>query len=160
MQRFDKFNSEKNGSSDPVPSVETAAKPSNGTKHPNGDSSEASNHKRSPDTESALSELEDSAPPKKKVKKSKPAEDDDAAYARRLQMEENSRTRSTRGGNTKKRAPLPKKKAKKKSSNRIKDEDDSDIQSGSGAEKKSPSRKGGFHASTPLPQFLYAPRSN
>ncbi|KAF2832070.1 SWIB-domain-containing protein [Ophiobolus disseminans] len=144
MQRFDKFNQEKNGttdSNDPIPSVE------NGAKASNGDTSDASNHKRSPDDESALSELEDSAPPKKKAKKSRPAkdEDDDAAYARKLQMEENSRIRSTRGGNTKKRAPLPKKKTKKKSSNRVKDEDDSDIASGSGAEKKSPSKKGGFH---------------
>jgi upstream activation factor subunit UAF30 len=143
MQRFDKFNNENNGSAEPnepIPTVE------NGTKHSNDSTSDASNHKRSPaDDESALSELEDSAPPKKKVKKSRSKEDDDAAYARRLQQEENSRMRSTRGGNTKKRAPLPKKKTKKKSSNRVKDEDDSDIASGSGAEKKSPSKKGGFH---------------
>ncbi|KAH7401793.1 SWIB/MDM2 domain-containing protein [Phaeosphaeria sp. MPI-PUGE-AT-0046c] len=147
MQRFDKFNSD-NGTTDPqepIPTVENGAKSSNG--HGNGDTSDAaSNHKRSPDSESALSELEDAAPPKKKAKKSKPKDqDDDAAYARKLQMEENSRIRSTRGGNTKKRAPLPKKKTKKKSSNRVKDEDDSDIASGSGAEKKSPSKKGGFH---------------
>jgi len=45
-------------------------------------------------------------------------------------------------------ARAPKKtKTKKKSSTRIKDEDDSDIASGSGGEKKSPSRKGGFHVS-------------
>ncbi|KAJ4370628.1 hypothetical protein N0V83_005149 [Neocucurbitaria cava] len=142
MQRFDKFNSEQNGSSEPsepIPTVE------NGAKATNGDTSDVSNHKRSPDDESALSELEDFAPPKKKVKKSKVAEEDDAAYAARLQAEENARMRSTRGGNTKRRAPAPKKKTKKKSSNRVKDEDDSDIASGSGGEKKSPSRKGGFH---------------
>ncbi|KAF1845731.1 SWIB-domain-containing protein [Cucurbitaria berberidis CBS 394.84] len=142
MQRFDKFNSEQNGSSEPsepIPTVE------NGAKATNGDISDASNHKRSPDDESALSELEDFVPPKKKVKKSKVAEDDDAAYAARLQAEENARMRSTRGGNTKRKAPAPKKKTKKKSSNKVKDEDDSDIASGSGGEKKSPSRKGGFH---------------
>jgi upstream activation factor subunit UAF30 len=158
MQRFDKFNSERNGDTeaqDPIPSVE------NGTKGSNGDdTSDASNHKRSPDDESALSELEDSAPPKKKAKKSRSKEDDDAAYARKLQMEENSRMRSTRGGNTKKRAPLPKKKTKKKSSNRVKDEDDSDIASGSGAEKKSPSKKGGFHVRlSASPPFLVSPNT-
>jgi upstream activation factor subunit UAF30 len=156
MQRFDKFNnSENNGSTDPqepIPTVE------NGAKGSNGDTSDASNHKRSPDEESALSEVEDSAPPKKKAKKSRPKEDDDAAYARKLQMEENSRMRSTRGGNTKKRAPLPKKKTKKKSSNRVKDEDDSDIASGSGAEKKSPSKKGGFHVRLPLSSPITQPQ--
>lgn len=156
MQRFDKFNADKNGSTDPqdpIPTVE------NGSNHTNGNASTSSasasasppNHKHSPDDESALSELEDDAPPKKKAKKSRPVEDDDAAYARKLQMEENSRIRSTRGGNTKKRAPVVKKKTKKKSSNRVKDEDDSDIASGSGAEKKSLSRKGGFHVSSPYP---------
>ncbi|KAH7391770.1 SWIB/MDM2 domain-containing protein [Pyrenochaeta sp. MPI-SDFR-AT-0127] len=142
MQRFDKFNSEQNGSSEPsepIPSVE------NGARARNGDTSDASNHKRSPDNESALSEVEDVAPPKKKKKTRVVAEDDDAAYAARLQAEENSRIRSTRGGNTKRRAPPPKKKTKKKSANKVKDEDDSDIASGSGGEKKSPSRKGGFH---------------
>jgi upstream activation factor subunit UAF30 len=98
MQRFDKFNQDKNSTTnanDAIPSVENGT---NGTKGSNGDTSDASNHKRSPDDESALSELEDSAPPKKKAKKSRPvAEDDDAAYARRLQMEENTRTRPTRG---------------------------------------------------------------
>ncbi|KAF2033804.1 SWIB/MDM2 domain protein [Setomelanomma holmii] len=140
MQRFDKFNSENNGSAEPqepIPTVE------NGTKTSNGNTSDATNHKRSPDEESDLSELEDSGPPKKKSKKSRPAEDDDAAYARKLQMEENSRIRSTRGGNTKRRALLPKKKAKKKSKDRIKGEDNSDVASGSGDEKKK--RKGGFH---------------
>lgn len=143
MQRFDKFNSEQNGSSEPsepIPSVE------NGARARNGDTSDVSNHKRSPDNESALSEVEDIAPRKKKAKKSRTvAEDDDAAYAARLQAEENSRIRSTRGGNTKRRAAPPKKKTKKKSSNKVKDDDDSDIASGSGGEKKSPSRKGGFH---------------
>lgn len=157
MQRFDKFNSDNNASSadpqEPIPTVENGAKTSNG----HGESSDASNHKRSPDSESALSELEDAAPPKKKAKKSRiKDEDDDAAYARKLQMEENSRMRSTRGGNTKKRAPAPKKKTKKKSANRVKGEDDSDIASGSGAEKKSPSKKGGFHVRIyPHPTFLH-----
>lgn len=142
MQRFDKFNSEQNGSSEPsepIPTVE------NGAKASNGDTSDISNHKRSPTDDSVLSEVEDTPRPKKKVKKTKVAEDDDAAYAARLQAEENSRMRSTRGGNTKRRALAPKKKTKKKSSNKVKDEDDSDLGSGSGGEKKSPSRKGGFH---------------
>ena len=144
MQRFDKFNSEVNGTTtepqEPIPTVE------NGT----ASTSATPDQKRSPDSESALSELEDSAPPKKKAKKSRTAEDDDAAFARRLQAEENARSgRATRGGNTRKKAPLPKKKTKKKSLNRVKDEDDSDIASGSGKEKKSPSRKGGFHVRLP-----------
>ncbi|KAF2242728.1 SWIB/MDM2 domain-containing protein [Trematosphaeria pertusa] len=147
MQRFDKFNAEQNGAApeseptEPVPTVEVPT--ANGTKGtaadtPNGIS------KRSPD-ESALSELDES-PPKKKQKKQRSIEDDDAAFAAKLQAEENRRARSTRGANTKKRATVPKKKTqKKKSANRVKDEDDSDIGSGSTAEKKSPSRKGGFH---------------
>ncbi|OAF98724.1 SWIB-domain-containing protein, partial [Paraphaeosphaeria sporulosa] len=136
MARFDKFNAEQNGGpepEEPVPSVEA---PTNG---------HAS--KRTPDDDSALSELDDS-PPKKKQKKHRSTEDDDAAYAARLQAEENmaSRARSTRGGNTKKRAPVQKKKKeKKKSATKVKDDDDSDIASGSGGEKKSPKRTGGFH---------------
>ncbi|KAF2684777.1 SWIB-domain-containing protein [Lentithecium fluviatile CBS 122367] len=146
MQRFDRFNAMQNGGpEEPVPSVE--APTTNGT---STHSADGHSNKRSPEDDSALSELEDSPPKKKvkKVKKERSAEDDDAALAARLQAEENmrSRARSTRGGNTKKKAPLPKKrKEKKKSSNRVKDEDDSDIASGSGGEKKSPSRKGGFH---------------
>jgi len=146
MQRFDKFNNEQNGGSEvsePIPTVE------NGAKASNDDTSDVSHNKRSPpDDESALSEVEDVAPPKKKVKKTKVKdEDDDAAFAARLQAEENARMgRATRGGNTKRKVAAPKKtKTKKKSSTRIKDEDDSDIASGSGGEKKSPSRKGGFH---------------
>ena len=150
MQRFDKFNSEVNGTTtepqEPIPTVENGAASTSATP----------DQKRSPDDESALSELEDSAPPKKKAKKSRAAEDDDAAFARKLQAEENARSgRATRGGNTRKKAPLPKKKTKKKSSNRVKDEDDSDIASGSEKEKKSPSRKGGFHVrclSPPTPR--------
>lgn len=144
MQRFDKFNSEVNGAttepSEPTPIVE------NGTRS----ASATPNKKHTPDSGSVLSELEDSAPPKNKAKKSRTAEDDDAAFARKLQAEENARSgRSTRGGNNKRKAPLPKKKTKKKSANRVKDEDDSDMASGSEHEKKSPSRKGGFHVCLP-----------
>ncbi|KAJ4311843.1 hypothetical protein N0V94_007749 [Neodidymelliopsis sp. IMI 364377] len=140
MQRFDKFNSEVNGTAtepiEPIPTVENGGASTSATP----------DKKRTPDSESALSELDDAAPPKKKAKKSKKTEDADAAFARQLQAEENARSgRATRGGNTRKKAPLPKKKIKKKSSNRVKDEDDSDIASGSEKEKKSPSRKGGFH---------------
>ncbi|KAF1838686.1 SWIB-domain-containing protein [Decorospora gaudefroyi] len=149
MQRFDKFNSEQNGSSEPCEPIPTVE---NGAKASNGDTSDVSNLKRSPNDDSALSEVDDVAPPKRKAKKAKKSssstkddEMDDAAFAARLQAEENMRVgRATRGGNTKRRAPAPKKK--KKSANRVKDEDDSDIASGSGAEKKTPSRnKGGFH---------------
>lgn len=150
MARFDKFNAELNGApepEEPVPSVEA---PTNG---------HAS--KRTPDDDSALSELDESPPKKKKQKKHRSTEDDDAAYAARLQAEENmaSRARSTRGGNTKRKAPVQKKTQKrKKSANKVKDEDDSDIASGSGAEKKSPKRTGGFHKpmnlSTALQELL------
>lgn len=147
MQRFDKFNSEQNGASDVSEPTHTVG---NGTKTSNGDISDMSNHKRSPpDDESVLSGPDENPPPKKKNKKTKVKdEDDDAAFAARLQAEENARMgRATRGGNTKRKAPAPKKKAKKKSANKVKDDDDSDIGSGSGGEKKSPSRKGGFHVS-------------
>ncbi|EUC44692.1 hypothetical protein COCMIDRAFT_6026 [Bipolaris oryzae ATCC 44560] len=145
MQRFDKFNSEQNGASDVSEPTHTVA---NGTKTSNGDTSDMSNHKRSPpDDESVMSGPDENPPPKKKNKKTKVKdEDDDAAFAARLQAEENARMgRATRGGNTKRKAPAPKKKAKKKSANKVKDDDDSDVGSGSGGEKKSPSRKGGFH---------------
>ncbi|ORY00003.1 hypothetical protein BCR34DRAFT_116988 [Clohesyomyces aquaticus] len=167
MTRFDKFHNERNGASEadpepsePIPTIEHGHAATNGTKAPAADSSGDSaphSKKRTPDDESALSELEQS-PPKKKQKKNKSTEEDDAAYAARLQAEENlkSRARSTRGGNTKKKAPLPKKKKeKKKSANKVKDEDDSDIASGSGAEKKEVKRTGGFHK----PMTLSAPLS-
>lgn len=158
MTRFDKFNSEVNGTAtepqEPIPTVENG----------NASTSATPDAKRTPDSESALSELEDSAPPKKRAKKSRTAEDEDAAFARKLQAEENARSgRATRGGNTRKKAPLPKKKTKKKSANRVKDDDDSDIASGSEKEKKSPSRKGGFHVrpcyntSSPSPSPAPAP---
>lgn len=146
MQRFDRFNSGATAASEPrepIPTVENGVK---GAKPIHGDTpSEASDKKRSPDSASALSEFDDSGPAKKKAKKSKTAEDEDAAFAARLQAEENARTRPTRGGNTRKKAPVPKKKTKKKSSTKVRDDDDSDVGSGSGGEKKSPSRKGGFH---------------
>ncbi|KAF2109047.1 hypothetical protein BDV96DRAFT_248995 [Lophiotrema nucula] len=153
MKRFDKFNNEQNGAAEtepaePVPTIERRA--TNGTKATRADSSEDASasvsKKRTPEDDSALSEL-DQSPPKKKVKKVK-TEEDDAAFAARLQAEENARARgrATRGGNTKKKAPVQKqKKPKKKSSNKVKDEDDSDIASGSGAEKKEVKRTGGFH---------------
>ncbi|KAH9878521.1 hypothetical protein IAQ61_001793 [Plenodomus lingam] len=145
LRRFDIFNAEQNGNSEPsdtLPSVE------NGVKASNGNTSDGSAPKRSPEDDSALSEVDnDASHPKKKVKKSKGVAEDDAALAARLQAEENARLRSTRGGNTKRRAAPKKveKKTKKKSATRVKDVDDSDVNSDSGAEKKSPSRKGGFH---------------
>ncbi|KZM23072.1 uncharacterized protein EKO05_0008196 [Ascochyta rabiei] len=142
MQRFDRFHSEMNGAatepSGPIPTVENGAASVSASATPD--------KKRTPASDSAPSELEDAAPPKKKAEKSRASEDADAAFARQLQAEENARSaRSTRGANNKRKAPPPKKKTKKKSSNRVKDEDDSDIVSGSEKEKKTPSRKGGFH---------------
>lgn len=148
MARFDKFNAAQNGGpepEEPVPSVEA---PTNG---------HAS--KRTPDDDDSALSGPDDSPPKKKQKKHKSTEDDDAAYAARLQAEENmaSRARSTRGGNTKRKAPVQKKtQKKKKSANKVKDEDDSDIASGSGAEKKSPKRTGGFHASPHRPCLIFS----
>ncbi|PVH96011.1 SWIB/MDM2 domain-containing protein [Periconia macrospinosa] len=153
MLRFDRFNAAQNGvpeSEPPVTSVE--ALPTTNGNH----TSPSKKRGTTEDDESALSELENS-PPKKKYKKVRTTEDEDAAFAAKLQAEENlrGRARSTRGGNTKKKAPIQKqKKTKKKSSNRVKDEDDSDIGSGSGAEKKSPNRKGGFHKPMALSQPL------
>ncbi|KAF1996146.1 SWIB-domain-containing protein [Amniculicola lignicola CBS 123094] len=161
MARFDKFNNERNGATDPEPSepIPTIEKPAtNGvSKHtaPRDDTSEdhsaSVSKKRTPEDDSALSEV-DASPPKKKVKvkKTKSVEEDDAAFAARLQAEENARIRSsrnTRGGNSaKKKAPVKKvKSAKKKSSNKVKDEDDSDIDTGSGDDKKEVKRTGGFH---------------
>ncbi|KAF2657294.1 SWIB-domain-containing protein [Lophiostoma macrostomum CBS 122681] len=164
LARFDKFNNAQNGSEQPTKPIPTVEPHTNGTKAYHADSSEdvsaSVSKKRTPDDESALSEL-DNSPPKKKVKKSKTVEDEDAAYAAKLQAELNaaSRSRSTRGGNTKKRAPAPKKKKeKKKSANKVKDEDDSDLASGSGADKKEVKRTGGFHKpmllSPPLSELL------
>ena len=93
------------------------------------------------------------SPAKKPRKTTKSTEDDDAAFAARLQAQENSLARSTRGnGSTKRRNVVSKaasKKSKKtKSARKIKDEDDSDAETGSGAEKKEVKRTGGFHVST------------
>ncbi|KAF2200139.1 SWIB-domain-containing protein [Delitschia confertaspora ATCC 74209] len=157
MARFDKFNNEANGHNEAAPAESAEALPTVEVQTTNGASAPAqkasengsvstSPKKRSPDDESELSEVQ-SSPPKKKQKKTKSVEEDDATLAARLQAEENlrSRARSTRGGNTKKKAPLPKKKQKKKSAAKIKGEDDSDVESGSGAEKKEVKRTGGFH---------------
>jgi upstream activation factor subunit UAF30 len=150
MKRFDKFNNERNNpapsAADPIPTVESPAANSSKARRAVDTSEDVSaynSHKRSPDDESALSEL-GSSPPKKKAKK-RSTEDEDAAYAAKLQAELNATARSTRGGNTKKRTAAPKKKTKKKSENKVRDEDDSDIVSGSGGEKKEVKRTGGFH---------------
>jgi upstream activation factor subunit UAF30 len=148
MARFDKFNEERNGATEtaePIATVENT----NGRKATAAYISEGSvsaSKKRSPGDESELSNLENT-PPQKKHKKQRSAEDEDAALAAKLQAEYNaaSRARSTRGGSTKKRAPAPKKKVKKKSANTVKDEDDSELGSGSGADKKEVKRTGGFH---------------
>jgi len=148
MARFDKFNEERNGATEPAEPVPTVEH-TNGSKATGAYISEgsgAASKKRSPDNESEFSNL-DNTPPQKKHKKQRSAEEEDAALAAKLQAEFNaaSRARSTRGANTKKRAPAPKKKVKKKSANTIKDEDDSELESGSGREKKEVKRTGGFH---------------
>lgn len=88
--------------------------------------------------------------PAKKPRKSKATEEDDAAFAARLQAQENSLARSTRGNNsTKRRSAVnkatPKKNKKTKSAKKIKDDDESGLETGSGVEKKEVKRTGGFH---------------
>lgn len=98
--------------------------------------------------------------PAKKPRKSKATEEDDAAFAARLQAQENSLARSTRGSNgTKRRSAVnkatPKKNKKTKSAKKVKDDDDSDAETGSGVEKKEVKRTGGFHVCT-YQRFLSA----
>lgn len=95
-------------------------------------------------------DLRDDAPPRKKAKSAtggfvNAGADDDAAFAARLQAEENNLARSTRGGGTAKRQSAgnqPKKKGK--SATKIKADDDSDLEAGSG-EEKIVKRTGAFH---------------
>ena len=87
--------------------------------------------------------------PAKKPRKSKAAEEDDAAFAARLQAQENSLARSTRGSNgTKRRSAVnkatPKKNKKTKSAKKVKDDDESGLETGSGVEKKEVKRTGGL----------------
>lgn len=146
MERFDKFNDERNGAPEPAEPIPTVEKPTNGSKADVSEGSGSVSKKRSPDNESEFSPLENT-PPQKKHKKHRSAEEEDAALAAKLQAEFNaaSRARSTRGGTTKKRALVPKKKTKKKSANVVKEDDDSELESGSGKEKKEVKRTGGFH---------------
>lgn len=167
MARFDKFNHELNSKgqtdgsepAEPVPTANPSA--TNGVKgtatrdssEPGSASTQSSPQKRAKtEEESELSEVEPSPPKKKHKKNNRSVEEDDAAFAARLQAEENARmrARSTRGGNTKKRAPVVKKKdkaakKKQKSAKKVKSDDDSDLESGSGGEKKEVKRTGGFH---------------
>ncbi|KAI9740830.1 MAG: hypothetical protein M1818_004435 [Claussenomyces sp. TS43310] len=83
----------------------------------------------------------DMGPPKKK-RKAQP--DSDAKLAAMLQAEENSRSRPSRTG-VKKSVVRKKTSPKKKSTSKIKADDDSDLDLGSGAEKKEVNRSGGFH---------------
>lgn len=167
MARFDKFNHELNSkgqnevSEPPEPNPTDNLPTTNGMKatvvrdssEPVSASKSSSPQKRvKSEDESELSEVEPTPPKKKHKKYNKSVEDDDAAFAARLQAEENARmrARSTRGGNTKKRAPAAKKKDKvskktQKSAKKIKSDDDSDLESGSGVEKKEVKRTGGFH---------------
>lgn len=148
--RFDKLESTNGhtdtngkGAVEPAPTVNGAKK---AKKESRSASPGASPTKRSnPSDESDLSDVVDTPKPKKKRVKTG-GENDDAAFAARLQAEENSKARPTRGGPTKKRAPAKKEKGsakKKKSATKVKGDDDSDVMSGSEAEKKE--RKGGFH---------------
>jgi upstream activation factor subunit UAF30 len=108
--------------------------------------------KEEDDNDEELSDVPDTPPPKKKQRKN--SEIDDAAFAAKLQAEENSRARPTRGGAMRKAAPVKKKAPKKKTAARVKGSDDSEVESGSGAEKKV-NRSGGFHK----PLTLSAPLS-
>ncbi|KAL2350769.1 hypothetical protein BJ546DRAFT_856839 [Cryomyces antarcticus] len=176
MSRFDRFNSGKTKPAPPSPPATApateAAPATNGTTHKRAKStsplssqaSQVSPAKRAKvEEDSELSDVVDSPPPKKKKRKTAPKgeDDDDAAFAARLQAEENSRARPTRGGATRKRTSVKKEKKattrKKKSSNKVRADDDSDVESGSGEEKKV-ERKGGFHKpmtlSEPLSQLL------
>jgi upstream activation factor subunit UAF30 len=90
---------------------------------------------------------------KKEVKKEKvlSAIDEDARIAAMLQAEENSRARPSRSG-VKKSAPVKRKKAvvkksKDLSSNKVNAEDDSDVESGSGSQKRKVNRNSVFHVS-------------
>ena len=106
------------------------------------------------DPDEELSDVKFTPPPKKKQKK---VEMDDAAFAAKLQAEENSRARPTRGGATRKTAPVKKRTPKKKAAAKVKASDDSDVESGSAAEKKV-NRSGGFHVSNL--QLNFCPPSN
>lgn len=161
MERFDKFNAQRSGttsgggSSNSEPAEPKPAKTTqtNGTikkepaatvkKETNG----ASKKRASPTPDSdELSSLADTPPPKKRAKiEGKSNEESDAAYAKRLQAELNRlNVRSTRGGGSAKRKPVVKKARKKKSKDRVGSDDDSDAKDMYG-EKKEVKRTGGFH---------------
>lgn len=148
VDRFDKAEAkQKNAvSAPPVAAVSKKAKKQNDASDSKAPLSKPPSKKRD------LTELRDDAAPRKKVK-SETAESggatdtghDDAAFAARLQAEENSRARSTRGGGTVRRQKTgnpPKKKGK--SATKVKADDDSDLESGSGQEK-TVIRTGVFH---------------
>ncbi|KAI9850562.1 MAG: hypothetical protein M1838_005412 [Thelocarpon superellum] len=168
MARFDKFNAEKNQTT-PSLSHESASEALANGHDTKSDESEPvqqasppeSGIKRQDSDPEAMSDVID-VPVKPKTKKRKvEEEEDDAIIAARLQAEEYTRARSTRGGATKKTGPIRKKKKKVSVTSlpRLKGDDDSDLESGSGAEKKRKvNRSGGFHKpltlSTPLSAFM------
>ena len=152
MARFDKFMPEKstapqiNGHTSEVKS-EPSDSPENTIK-----ASASPAPKREPKHESEDDDLSDAPtePSPKKKRKVERFVDEDAAFAAKLQAEENSRARTTRNGINKK-APVKKKsRPKKKTATKVRNEDDSDIDSGSGAADRTINRSGAFHVGFPL----------
>jgi len=155
MARFDKFMAEKNSAlqtnghtsevkSEPSESTEDAIKvsasppPKIKTKRQSDDE----------DLSSAPSE-----PSPKKKRKVEKFVDEDAAFAAKLQAEENSRARPTRNGVNKKPVAKKKSRPKKKTAAKVKNEDDSDIDSGSATAEKNVNRSGAFHVSPTKPHL-------
>ncbi|MCJ1448923.1 MAG: hypothetical protein MMC23_009442 [Stictis urceolatum] len=156
VERFDKF-AEGDKVSPPItnghakPEPETEVVKAEETPEPKTSQKRKSESDKDEDPDEELSDVKFTPPPKKKQKK---VEMDDAAFAAKLQAEENSRARPTRGGATRKTAPVKKRTPKKKAAAKVKASDDSDVESGSAAEKKV-NRSGGFHK----PLTLSAPLS-
>jgi upstream activation factor subunit UAF30 len=149
IARFDKFNN----AAAPAKATTTSKAATNGTSHakPSQKPRDAAADDASVDMKSEgyeedeMSDVVDS--PKKSPKKKRKTEsiDNDAKLAAKLQALENTKARSTRGGGTKKATPIKKKKASK-SKTRLKAEDDSEIDSEVGEERKRKvNRNGGFH---------------
>lgn len=153
MERFDKFQPEKNKPATPVDPAPTTNGAHNSAVKEEPDRPTTSNKRKSveDDDDEELSEVEDPSPPKK-VKKT-PKKETDEEIAKRMQAELNASIgRSTRGGGATRKKPVAKKekKAKKKSAARVKSADDSEIDS-DGSEKPEKEKKGGFHVRYTLP---------
>lgn len=161
MKRFDKRMEEQskpvtNGHIEPAPSTIPKAVSSSAPVPRPSSAKPAVKRKAPSDVDDDLSDVADTPPLKKKKKV--PMESD-AALAARLQAEENSRARPTRGGSSRKAATVKKKTPKKKSASKVKSADDSDIDSGSGGEKKV-NRSGAFHVRLLSSAVLLSDKAN